>query len=41
MKSGSTAVLTAQSKRGTVTKDTFSLLGFTAAIKEANKRCSS
>ena len=41
MKSGSKAVITAQSQRGTVTKDTFSLLGFTAAIKEASKRCSS
>jgi hypothetical protein len=41
MKSGSKAILTAQSMRGTVTKDTFSLLGFTAALKEANKHCSS
>ena len=41
MERGSKAVLTAQSMRGTVTKDTFSLLGFTAALKEAGKRCSS
>lgn len=39
MKRGSTAVLTARSGRGTVTKDTFSLLGFTASIEEAEKRC--
>lgn len=41
MKRGSQAVVTAQSGRGTVTKDTFSLLGFTAAVEEAEKRCSS
>ena len=39
MKRGSDAVLTAQSARGTKTKDTFSLLGFTAAVDEAAKRC--
>lgn len=39
MKRGSTAVLTARSGRGTQTKDTFSLLGFTAAVEEAEKRC--
>ncbi len=39
MKRGSDAVLTARSGRGTVTKDTFSLLGFTAALDEAEKRC--
>nr|WP_132861856.1 invasion associated locus B family protein [Shimia isoporae] len=39
MKRGKTAVLTAQSSRGTKTKDTFSLLGFTAAVEEAGKRC--
>ena len=39
MKRGSDAVLTAQSARGTNTKDTFSLLGFTAAVDEAAKRC--
>jgi len=40
MKRGAQAVITGQSGRGTVTKDTFSLLGFTAAVKEAEKRCS-
>lgn len=39
MKKGSTAVLTAASGRGTQTKDTFSLRGFTAAMEEAEKRC--
>jgi len=39
MKRGTEAVLTARSARGTQTKDTFSLLGFTAAIEEAEKRC--
>ncbi|MEO1137970.1 MAG: invasion associated locus B family protein [Pseudomonadota bacterium] len=39
MKRGASAVLTARSGRGTVTKDTFSLSGFTAAIDEAEKRC--
>ncbi len=39
MKRGSKAVLTARSSRGTQTKDTFSLLGFTAAVEEAGKRC--
>ena len=39
MKRGTDAVLTAVSSRGTTTKDTFSLLGFTAAIEEAEKRC--
>jgi hypothetical protein len=41
MKRGASAVLTARSGRGTVTKDTFSLLGFTAATDDAAKRCSS
>jgi hypothetical protein len=36
---GASAVLTARSGRGTITKDTFSLLGFTAALGEAEKRC--
>lgn len=40
MKRGSKAVVTARSSRGTTTKDTFSLLGFTAAVDEAKKRCS-
>ena len=39
LKKGSTAVLTARSGRGTVTKDTFSLRGFTAAMEDAGKRC--
>jgi len=39
MKRGTDAVLTARSSRGTTTKDTFSLLGFTAAVEEAEKRC--
>ncbi len=39
MKRGAQAVLQAQSSRGTKTKDTFSLLGFTAAVEEAGKRC--
>lgn len=39
LKGGSEAVLTARSSRGTQTKDTFSLMGFTAAVEEAAKRC--
>ncbi len=39
MKNGAEAVLTARSARGTQTKDTFSLLGFTAALEDAQKRC--
>ena len=39
MKSGATAVLTGQSGKGTNTKDSFSLLGFTASVTEAAKRC--
>lgn len=39
MKRGASAVLTARSSRGTTTKDTFSLLGFTAAVEDAEKRC--
>ena len=39
MKRGTTAVLSAASARGTETKDTFSLRGFTAAMEEAEKRC--
>ena len=39
MKRGKTAILTAKSSRGTVTRDTFSLLGFTAAVEDAAKRC--
>ncbi|GFE64463.1 invasion associated locus B family protein [Litoreibacter roseus] len=39
MKRGSEAVLTGISAKGTTTKDTFSLLGFTAAIEEAENQC--
>ena len=39
MKRGSTAIITGFSKRGTKTRDTFSLMGFTAALKDAEKRC--
>ena len=39
MKKGAKAKLTARSSRGTRTEDTFSLLGFTAAVEYANKRC--
>ena len=39
MKRGAKAVITAQSERGTVTKDTFSLKGFTAAVTDSEKRC--
>jgi len=39
MKRGAEAVLTAKSAKGTTTKDTFSLLGFTAALEEAANRC--
>jgi hypothetical protein len=39
LKAGESAVLTARSARGTQTKDTFSLLGFTAAMQEAETRC--
>ena len=40
MKRGSEAVLSARSGRGTVTRDTFSLRGFTAGVEEAANRCS-
>ncbi|MEM8729695.1 MAG: hypothetical protein AAGF79_07215 [Pseudomonadota bacterium] len=39
MKRGVSAVLTARSSRGTRTKDSFSLLGFTADVEDAQKRC--
>jgi hypothetical protein len=39
MKNGTDAVLVGRSGRGTETKDTFSLRGFTAAMAEAEKRC--
>ncbi|MCX7302283.1 MAG: invasion associated locus B family protein [Rhodobacterales bacterium] len=41
MKAGSQAILSGQSGRGTVTTDTFSLLGFTSAVEEARSRCAS
>jgi hypothetical protein len=42
MKRGTQAVVTGVSQRsGTTTKDTFSLLGFTAALEEAEARCTS
>jgi hypothetical protein len=39
MKRGAEAVLTARSARGTQTQDTFSLMGFTAAMEEAERLC--
>ncbi|QPM91651.1 invasion associated locus B family protein [Pseudooceanicola algae] len=39
LKAGTDAVLTARSGRGTVTKDTFSLMGFTAAVEDSASRC--
>jgi hypothetical protein len=39
LKAGSDAVITARSGKGTQTKDTFSLRGFTAAMEDAEKRC--
>lgn len=41
LKRGAEAVLTARSSRGTLTKDTFSLQGFTASFEDAEKRCGS
>lgn len=41
MKRGADAVLTARSSRGTQTQDTFSLMGFTAAVEDAEARCAS
>jgi hypothetical protein len=39
LKAGVDAVITGISSRGTTTKDTFSLMGFTAAMAEAEERC--
>lgn len=39
MRAGAQAVLTGVSGRGTQTADTFSLLGFTASVEEAQRRC--
>ncbi len=41
LRGGEQAVLTGQSGRGTVTRDTFSLLGFTSSVTEAQTRCAS
>ncbi|MDF1726186.1 MAG: hypothetical protein P1U53_00420 [Sulfitobacter sp.] len=41
MKRGADAIVSGRSGRGTNTKDTFSLLGFTAAVEDAAKRCGS
>jgi hypothetical protein len=39
MKAGVDAVVTGVSTRGTTTRDTISLLGFTAAYEDAEARC--
>lgn len=39
MQRGAEAVVTGVSSRGTTTIDTFSLIGFTDALKESNSRC--
>ncbi|SDZ06209.1 hypothetical protein SAMN05444004_105230 [Jannaschia faecimaris] len=39
MKRGAQALVTGRSSRGTRTEDTFSLLGFTAAVTDAESRC--
>lgn len=39
MKRGTQAVVSGRSGRGTQTQDTFSLLGFTAAVTDAEARC--
>ena len=39
LKAGTNATLSARSGKGTQTKDTFSLRGFTAAMEDAGKRC--
>lgn len=39
LKAGSSATVTAHSAKGTQTKDTFSLAGFSAAVDEAAKQC--
>ncbi|MCH2164795.1 MAG: invasion associated locus B family protein [Marinovum sp.] len=40
MKRGATAKVIGRSSRGTTTTDTFSLIGFTAMVDDAAKRCS-
>lgn len=39
MRGGAQAIVTGRSARGTQTRDTFSLFGFTAAAEEAQRRC--
>ena len=39
MRRGASAVVTGLSSRETTTEDTFSLLGFTAAVDDAGQRC--
>ena len=39
MKRGRDVTLTGRSARGTQTEDTFSLMGFSAALEEAQARC--
>ncbi len=39
MRAGASAILTGVSGRGTQTRDTFSLLGLTASVEEAQRRC--
>ncbi len=39
MKRGAEAVISGRSSRGTTTKDTFSLMGFTAALDAAKRAC--
>lgn len=41
LKAGGSAKLSGRSGKGTLTEDTFSLLGFSAAVDEAAKRCAS
>lgn len=41
LRGGAEAVISARSERGTNTRDTFSLFGFTAATEEAARRCAS
>ena len=40
MKRGANAVVTGVSSRGTTTRDTISLFGFTASVEDAEARCS-
>ena len=39
LRGGANAKLTGTSSRGTTTEDTFSLMGFTAAVEDAEGRC--